>query len=105
MAAFMATTPLEPDDTIPVHEALNGPFGVEWCAALDKENTNLINHNVYDWVPRPPNTPLMGSTTVLRVKRGAQGEVTGLKARVCAQGFTQVEDLHFDPNQHRSGVM
>jgi len=105
MAAFTAMTPLKPDDTIPVHEALNRPFAAEWRAALDKENANLINHNAYDWATRPPNTPLMDSTTVLRVKRGAQGEVTGFKVRVCVRGFTQVEGLHYDPNQPRSGVM
>lgn len=93
------------EDPMSVEEALQGPSATQWRAALDKEHANLVQHGVYEWAKLPEGENLMDSKTVLRVKRGTQGEVTGYKARVCARGFTQIPGVHFDPAQVRAGVV
>src|SRR6201996_2464397 len=93
------------DDPETVDEALAGPHAGDWRAALDKEHANLVKHGVYEWAHAPEGQLLLDSKTVLRVKRGTQGEVKSFKARCCARGFTQVPGLHFDPLQARASVV
>lgn len=93
------------EDPATVSEAMSGPYTKEWREAIDKKHKNLKKHNVYKWAEKPKNEPLMDSKTVLRVKRGAQGEITRFKVRCCARGFTQIPGVHFDPAQARAGIV
>ena len=102
--ALAAGPPNMGDEPTSIREALNGPDGPEWQAALDAENENFVKHDVYTWAD-PGDANVMGSTTVLRTKYDAQGEKKGVKVRVCAQGFTQQPGVHYDPAQKPAQVM
>jgi len=51
---------------------------------------------VYDIVPQPKGCKVVGSKWVLHIKCGPDGQVQKYKARIVAQGFTQVEGLDYD---------
>jgi hypothetical protein len=68
----------------------------DWDAACEDEIRMFQQMGVYDVVPRPEGRKVIGSKWVFRVKRGPDGEVQKYKARIVAQGFTQVEGLDYD---------
>ncbi|GMF37740.1 unnamed protein product [Phytophthora fragariaefolia] len=60
-----------------------------WEKAIRDEIEALRANDISDLVDPPPGAHIIGSTIVFRVKLSAHGEVERLKARICAQGFTQ----------------
>ncbi|GMG18240.1 unnamed protein product [Phytophthora fragariaefolia] len=60
-----------------------------WEKALRDEIKALRANDTFDLVDPPPGAHSIGSTIVFRVKLRAHGEVERLKARTCAQGFTE----------------
>ena len=69
---------------------------VEWLAACEEEIRTWKDLDVYDIVPRPKGRKIIGSKWVFRVKRGPDGTIQKHKARIVAQGFTQIEGVDFD---------
>jgi hypothetical protein len=51
---------------------------------------------VYDIVPWPKGQKIVGSKWVFRIKRGPDSTIQKYKARLIAQGFTQVEGINFN---------
>lgn len=66
-----------------------------WRNAVDVELNSIENHEVWEecWV-KPPN-PLK-TTWVLRIKDNCHNAPLKFKARLCVQGFVQIEGLDFD---------
>ena len=64
--------------------------------ACDDEIRNFQMMAVYDIVPRPEDHKVIGSKWVLRRKRDPDGSIQNYKARIMAQGFSQVEGLDYD---------
>ncbi|KAE9052152.1 Retrovirus-related Pol polyprotein from transposon TNT 1-94 [Phytophthora rubi] len=60
-----------------------------WERAIREEIEALRANDTFDLVEPPIGAHIIGSTIVFRVKLGENGEVERLKARICAQGFTQ----------------
>jgi hypothetical protein len=52
--------------------------------------------SVYKVVPHPKGKNVVGSKWVFRIKRGPDGAILKHKARVVAQGFTQIEGVNYD---------
>jgi hypothetical protein len=77
-------------------EAMKRSDAADWDAACEDEIRMFQQMGVYDVVPRPEGRKVIGSKWVFRVKRGPDGEVQKYKARIVAQGFTQVEGLDYD---------
>ena len=77
-------------------EAMARSDAADWDAACEDEIRNFQMMGVYDIVPRPEDRKVIGSKWVLRRKRGPDGSVQKYKARIVAQGFTQVEGLDYD---------
>eukprot|EP00953_Heterococcus_sp_UTEX-ZZ885_P039071 20043-Heterococcus_DN1.PRE.3 len=76
----------------PTHKAaMNGPDAARWLAAIDAEIKAQIDNGTWDLVSLPIGAHAIGSKFVLRVKYKADGSLDKLKARLVAQGFTQVE--------------
>jgi Reverse transcriptase (RNA-dependent DNA polymerase)/Integrase core domain/GAG-pre-integrase domain len=76
----------------PTHKAaMNGPDAARWLAAIDAEIKAQIDNGTWDLVSLPIEAHAIGSKFVLRVKYNADGSLDKLKARLVAQGFTQVE--------------
>ena len=67
-----------------------------WDAAVKIELDNLRAHDTYDLVELPDGANAIGSKIVFRRKRDAEGNVIQHKARIVAQGFTQIPGRDFD---------
>jgi hypothetical protein len=79
---------LEP---LKVDDALGDP---DWVMAMQEELNNFTRNKVWELVPRPKQN-VIGTKWVFRNKQDEHGIVTRNKARLVAQGFTQIEDLDF----------
>jgi hypothetical protein len=79
---------LEP---LKVEEALGD---IDWIVAMQEELNNFTRNEVWSLVERPKQNAI-GTKCVFRHKQDENGVVTRNKARLVAQGFTQVEGLDF----------
>ena len=80
---------LEP---LKVEQALGDP---DWVMAMQEELNNFERNQVWTLVERP-NTNVIGTKWVFHNKQDENGVVIRNKARLVAQGFTQVESLDFE---------
>lgn len=90
------STMVDNDEPRSVKEALSGPNRERWQAAIDKELSNLMSKGTWSDVKKPVDRKTIGSRWILRVKRDALGEVVKFKARLVAQGFSQVPGVDFE---------
>jgi hypothetical protein len=74
-----------------VEEALSDP---DWIIAMQEELNNFTRNEVWSLVARPKQN-VIGTKWVFRNKQDENGMVTRNKARLVAQGSTQVEGLDF----------
>ena len=74
-----------------VDEALKDP---DWVMAMQEELNNFTRNEVWKLVPRPKQN-VIGTKWVFLNKQDEHGIVTRNKARLVAQGFTQIEGLDF----------
>jgi hypothetical protein len=79
---------LEP---LKVEEALSD---LDWIITMQEELNNFTRNEVWSLVERPKQN-VIGTKWVFRNKQDEHGVVTRNKARLVAQGFTQVEGLDF----------
>jgi len=79
---------LEP---LKVEQALRDP---DWVMAMQEELNNFERNQVWALDERP-NTNVIGTKWVFQNKQDEHGVVTRNKARLVAQGFTQLEGLDF----------
>ena len=86
---FSFVSSIEPNR---VDEALND---ADWVNAMHEELNNFTRNEVWELVPRPKNYNVIGTKWVFRNKQNEDGIVVRNKARLVAQGFTQVECLDF----------
>ena len=68
---------------------------LDWVNTLHEELNNFTQNQVWDLVERPKNYNVIGTKWVFRNKQNEDGMVVRNKARLVAQGFTQVEGLDF----------
>ena len=85
---YSFVSPLEPHR---VEEALDDP---DWMIAMQVELNNFNRNEVWSLVERPKQN-VIGTKWVFRNKQDEHGVVTRNKARLVAQGFTQIEGLDF----------
>jgi hypothetical protein len=76
-----------------VKEALTDEF---WIEAMQEELNQFKRSKVWDLVPRPDNINVIGTKWIYKNKSDENGTVTRYKARLVAQGYTQIEGLDFD---------
>jgi Reverse transcriptase (RNA-dependent DNA polymerase) len=72
------------------------PDAAEWELACIKEKYMFEHMGVFELVPRPADRKVVGSKWVFKIKRGPDGSILKHKARLVAQGFTQIEGIDFD---------
>jgi hypothetical protein len=68
---------------------------VDWVNAMHEELNNFTCNEVWELVERPKNHNVIGTKWVFRNKHNEDGLVVRNKARLVAQGYTQVEGLDF----------
>jgi hypothetical protein len=67
----------------------------DWVNAMHEELNNFTRNQVWKLVERPKNYNVIGTKWVFRNKQDQDGVVVRNKARLVAQGYTQVEGLDF----------
>uniref|UniRef100_A0A2N9HYG2 Integrase catalytic domain-containing protein n=1 Tax=Fagus sylvatica TaxID=28930 RepID=A0A2N9HYG2_FAGSY len=73
-------------------EALSHPG---WRKAMEEEMHALELNHIWDLIPKPAGTSIVGCRWVFTVKQNPDGTVDRLKARLVAKGFTQTYGLDY----------
>ncbi|CAM8966101.1 unnamed protein product [Rhodiola kirilowii] len=76
-----------------IKEAINDEY---WVVAMQEELGEFQRNDVWDLVPRPENVNIIGTKWIFKNKSDEQGNITRNKARLVAQGYTQIEGVDFD---------
>ena len=66
-----------------------------WLLAMQEELNQFERNQVWHLVPRPHDKPVIGTKWIFRNKLDESGNVVRNKARLVAQGYTQVEGIDF----------
>jgi hypothetical protein len=69
---------------------------VDWVNAMHEELNNFTINQVWELVKRPKDHNVIGTKWVFQNKQDQDGIVVRNKARLVAQGYTQVEGLDFE---------
>ncbi|KAK0605240.1 hypothetical protein LWI29_024494 [Acer saccharum] len=67
-----------------------------WVGAMQEELNQFERNEVWSLVPRPKDINVIGTKWVFRNKTDESGKIVRNKARLVAQGYTQVEGVDFD---------
>ena len=67
----------------------------EWRKAEETENLGMVENCVYKQVARPKDRLVAGTKMLYKRKLGQDGKVGKYKCRLVAQGFWQVEGVHY----------
>ncbi|MCO5613209.1 hypothetical protein L7F22_067485 [Adiantum nelumboides] len=86
---------VETIDEISLDEALSGPEASSWRQAMDSKYQSLMANGTWQLVPALPNRKLVTCKWLLRKKFHADGSVSRYKARLVAQGFTQIPGMDY----------
>ncbi|KAI7942739.1 hypothetical protein MJO28_012766 [Puccinia striiformis f. sp. tritici] len=86
-------------------QALNSPNSSFWKKAIDKEITNMQDHDVWIIVEKREDQKRINCTWVFRVKRDQLNIPIEYKARLCAKGFQQVEGKDYFDTYAPTGKM
>ena len=77
-------------------EAINHPlYGKQWEHETHAEINAIIKNDTWILVPRPRNRNVVTCKWIFKVKRGQNGEIVRLKARLVARGFSQVYGMDY----------
>ena len=67
-----------------------------WLLAMQEELNQFERNQIWHLVPRPHDRPIIGTKWIFRNKMDESGNVIRNKARLVAQGYTQVEGIDFE---------
>ena len=76
-----------------VKEALTD---ANWIEAIQEELEQFLHNKVWNLVPCPVNTNIICTKWIFKNKSDEFGTIIRNKARLVAQGYTQVEGIDFD---------
>jgi hypothetical protein len=83
------------DDPKTLAQAMARPDWSEWEKAMEEELALMAKYEVWDVVDEPDDTNIVGSRWVFRIKRDSNGKILKYRARLVAQGFTQMYGVDF----------
>jgi hypothetical protein len=83
-------------DPLTYDDAMSRPDAAEWRKACRAELNMFKKQGLYEEVPKPRNRKIVGCKWVFFTKTGADGQIEHYKARVVAQGFSQVEGIDYN---------
>ena len=79
----------------PYKEARKRPDWPKWEQAIRKELDSLKESGTWELVKCPPDTIIVDSKWVLRIKKNSVGEIEKYKARLVAKDFTQIYGVDY----------
>ncbi|XP_024177901.1 uncharacterized protein LOC112183800 [Rosa chinensis] len=68
----------------------------DWISAMQEELNQFTRNDVWYLVPRPRDCNVIGTKWIFKNKSDEKGNVIRNKARLVAQGYSQIEGLDFD---------
>jgi hypothetical protein len=71
------------------------PQWLQWLAAMEEEMRCITELGTWELVLKPADMNIIGCKWVYKVKRDQKGNVSRYKARLVAQGFTQVPGVDY----------
>ena len=74
-------------------EAMADP---NWKAAMQEEYDSIMKNQTWDLVDRPAKRKIIGTKWVWKAKYKSDGSLEKYKARLVAQGYSQVEGFDFE---------
>ncbi|CAM8880080.1 unnamed protein product [Rhodiola kirilowii] len=63
---------------------------------MQEELGEFTRNSVWDLVPRPSGVNIIGTKWIFKNKTDESGNITRNKARLVAQGYTQIEGIDFE---------
>ena len=84
------TSSIEPKN---INEAL---LDESWTNAMQEELEQFSRNDVWTLVPRPSHVNVIGTKWIFKNKSDEFGTIVRNKARLVAQGYTQIEGVDFD---------
>ena len=84
-----------------VEEALQDE---NWIKAMHDELLQFQRNDVWTQVPRPKGEHIIGTNQIVRNKTDEEGNVIRNKARLVAQGYSQMEGVDYDENLHQQPI-
>ena len=76
-------------------EAKRRPDWPKWQEAIKKELNGLEKMGTWCLVKKPPNTNIVNTKWVLKIKKNSAGEIDKYKARLVSRGFTQIYGVDY----------
>lgn len=89
----VASSSIEP---MTAKDALDSIHSDRWQEAMQKEMDNMKRNCVWSLVSPPVGKNIIKSKWVFKVKKGSDGSITEYKARLVAQGYSQVFGQDYD---------
>jgi hypothetical protein len=77
-------------------KAMNSSESEQWKFAMKDELDAMRVNDVWDVVDRPKDRKVIGSKYVYKIKENPDGSINKYKARLVAQGFSQIEGVDFE---------
>ncbi|KAH9095149.1 hypothetical protein LEN26_017906 [Aphanomyces euteiches] len=78
-----------------INQAHNSSERGEWIQATNTEYNSLISHNTWTLCELPHDRKAIGCRWLLSKENSADGTLSRYKARLVAQGFTQIEGIDY----------
>ncbi|MBW0500335.1 hypothetical protein O181_040050 [Austropuccinia psidii MF-1] len=75
----------------------------KWKSAIMEEISCIEENKFWQVVPLPQEANFLGSTWVFREKEDHTGKVVRYKARLCVQGFSQIEGIDYNETYAPTG--
>jgi hypothetical protein len=94
--AFMTGNSDAVIDPLTYNQAMRSPEAASWNSAMKAELDSVGSTGTWIEVVTPQDRRLVGNKWVYKTKRDASGNIAKFKARIVAQGFSQVEGVDFD---------
>ena len=82
-------------DPLSYEEAMSRPDAIHWKRACAEEMEEFVRQKVFSIVTSPKGRKVIGCKWVFKMKHDADGQVERYKARLVAQGFSQIPGIDF----------
>ncbi|KAK0572825.1 hypothetical protein LWI29_037799 [Acer saccharum] len=89
-------TPIDVASNVSSQDDENDSHVEVWVGAMQEELNQFERNEVWSLVPRPKDINVIDTKWVFRNKTDESGKIVRNKARLVAQGYTQVEGVDFD---------